>query len=348
MQLALALDGMASRRVLVVGDVILDRYTWGNVERVSPEAPVPILVAETHEARLGGAASVARLLRALDAEVILAGVVGPDSNGRVLRALLHEESIDPALVVTDEDRVTTAKERFFGRAGSRHPHQIVRVDHEVRTPLPQSLERELVRGIASRLSECDVLLVSDYAKGMCTPGFLGALMELASRRDVAVVVDPARVRDCGRYRGATILTPNRVEAELAFGQKIETAREAIAAGEVLRLQCEAESVVVTLDREGMVLVTQGEAGRLFPTKPREVYDITGAGDMVLAVIGLCEACGIGLPTAIRLANVAAGLEVERWGVAPIGRAELKETLLRSGEETFGAPEPLEHSGSFPK
>ena len=164
------LDSIGRPRALVFGDLILDRYTGGNADRVSPEAPVVVLKADTHEARLGGAASVAGLLSALGAEVVLAGVVGDDASGRVLRRLLSEAGIDHRLVLCDPNRPTTAKERFIGRAAGRHPHQILRVDDEVRTPLDIELQSELLDRILERMPEFQAVLVSDYDKGVCRAG----------------------------------------------------------------------------------------------------------------------------------------------------------------------------------
>ena len=160
-------EAIGHPRVLVLGDLILDRYTWGDAERVSPEAPVVVLKADTREARLGGAASVAGLLRGLDVEVALAGVVGDDAGGRVLRRLLDDAGIDDRLVLCDPDRPTTTKERFIGRAAGRHPHQILRVDDEVRTPLDIELQSELLDRILECLPEFQAVLISDYDKGVC-------------------------------------------------------------------------------------------------------------------------------------------------------------------------------------
>jgi len=325
---------MGRPRILVLGDLILDRYTWGDAERVSPEAPVLVLRADAQEVRPGGAASVALLARGLDAQVSIAGVLGDDAAGEVVNELLDEAGIKRELVLDDPNRPTTVKQRFIGRAASRHPHQILRVDREQREPLDPELEKRLSESIVACLDRHQAVLVSDYNKGVCTPGLLATLIEAATAAGVPIIVDPARVADYTRYRGATILTPNRTEAELATGRKIPTPEAALDAAEQLRGECRAAAVLVTLDSQGMALVHKDQPAELASTKARSVYDITGAGDMVLATIGLCLASGIPLSQAVCLANLAAGLEVERLGVAPVSRGQIQAELTHT-----------EHSGA---
>jgi D-beta-D-heptose 7-phosphate kinase/D-beta-D-heptose 1-phosphate adenosyltransferase len=324
------LNSLGKPRLLVVGDLILDRYTWGEVTRVSPEAPVLVLRADREEVRPGGAASVAALLRALDANVTLAGVVGDDVAGRVLRKLLQDEGVAQDVVLCDAGRPTTSKERLMGRAAHRHPQQILRVDREETHPLPTDVEQHLLQAILSQVDQHAAVLVSDYAKGVCTPALLGALIARAAAHGIPVFVDPARITDYARYRGATVLAPNRAEAELATGRKIRTAEDALAAAHALRDLTACGTVLLKVDRDGMVLVTDSHPGRVYPTQRREVYDVTGAGDMVLAMIGLCRASGVDWDGAVPLANLAAGLEVEKLGVALLTRAEIRLGSIHGG------------------
>ena len=317
---------LGNSRILVLGDLILDRYTWGDAGRVSPEAPVLVLEADTEEDRLGGAASVALLAKGLGAEVAAAGIIGDDPDGPVVCRLLDKAEISRELVLRDPARPTTVKERFIGRAAGRHPHQILRVDHEVRRPIDAELEQHLAESIVTRLGEYQALLVSDYSKGVCTPRLLGAVISAAVRARVPVIIDPARISDYSRYRNATVLTPNRSEAELATGQKIATPDAALAAGGQLCRKCRAEAVLVTLDSQGIALIRADGSTEWIPTRPRSVYDVTGAGDMVLAMIGVCRAAKVPLAETVRLANAAAGLEVEKLGVAPVRRDEILELL----------------------
>jgi D-beta-D-heptose 7-phosphate kinase/D-beta-D-heptose 1-phosphate adenosyltransferase len=189
-------------KVLVFGDLMLDRYIWGDAERISPEAPVIVLRADHEDVRPGGAASVAYLLRHLDASVSVAGFVGNDSDGHVLRALLRDEGIDDKLVLLDESRPTTTKRRFVGRASDRHPHQILRVDHESRCSVSDSLVAELWQLIEQQLSEFDAVLIADYLKGTCTERLLQEIIQAAKRISVPVLVDPGRTANFQRYRGA--------------------------------------------------------------------------------------------------------------------------------------------------
>ncbi|HUY93337.1 MAG TPA: D-glycero-beta-D-manno-heptose 1-phosphate adenylyltransferase [Pirellulales bacterium] len=321
------LDHLGHPRVLVLGDLILDRYTFGDAERVSQEAPVILLRADQREARLGGAANVCHMLRGLEARVTCAGVVGADADGELVRQMLDAAEVDRGCLLVDHSRPTTVKERFIGRAQGRHPHQILRVDSEVRDPIGERLQREIAERVVGEISAYDVVLVSDYDKGVCTPRLLETVIEAARRAGVPLLVDPLRSRDYSRYRGATSMTPNRLEAELATGLKIVTAEDAFVAADRLRRELRLEFGIVTLDRDGMALVDASGQGSIFPTRPRAVYDITGAGDMALAMIGVSLAAGVSAPQALRLGNIAAGLEVEKVGVAVIPRAEIRARLL---------------------
>jgi D-beta-D-heptose 7-phosphate kinase / D-beta-D-heptose 1-phosphate adenosyltransferase len=339
--LAHVFDSIGTPRVLVLGDLILDRYSWGAAERVSPEAPVLVLRAEHDEVRLGGAASVAMLLAALDVSVVLAGVVGDDSAGRTIVRLLDDAHIDQELVLIDPDRQTTVKERIVGRTAGRQPHQIVRLDRESRQPIDRELEQELIEGIARRLADYQAICVADYNKGVCTPRLLHAVLIAAAARGVPVIVDPARMTDYTRYRRAALVKPNRVEAELASGLPIVTPDDAIVAGRKISRRFHLPAILITLDADGMVLAGKENAGQHFPTTPREVCDVTGAGDMALAALGLGAAAGLPWPDTVRLANVAAGLQVERFGVAAISRAELAVALRNEGGVVWedGLPSP---------
>ncbi|MGO9107644.1 MAG: bifunctional heptose 7-phosphate kinase/heptose 1-phosphate adenyltransferase [Thermoguttaceae bacterium] len=319
-------ESLGRPRVLVLGDLILDRYTWGNAERISQEAPVIVLRTDSREVRLGGAGNVCNMLRGLEAEVTCAGVVGADVDGEVVRQKLHDVAVDTQALFVDPARPTTVKERFIGRAQGRHAHQILRVDNEVRDPLNQEIESRLSRRLVETVADHDVVLISDYDKGVCTPRLLRVTIDAARAAGRPVLVDPIRINDYSRYRGATTMTPNRTEAGLATGIRIETTEDAIRAGRQLCRDVELDVSIVTLDSDGIALVMPDGRGEVFPTKPRVVYDITGAGDMVLAMIGISFAGGVAPADAVRLGNIAGGLEVEKFGVAAISRAEIREWL----------------------
>ena len=320
-------ETLGQPRLLVVGDLILDRYIWGDAERISQEAPVPLLRADHREHRLGGAASVATMLRALGAEVTLAGGLGRDPEAEFVRRLLTDSGIDGDLVLELDDRPPTLKERYIGRAQDRHPQQMIRVDYEVREPIPAAAEVMLRSRLDSAISAADVVLISDYDKGVCTPGLLRHLIDSCRRLGKRVIADPIRGNDYARYRGVNCMTPNRLEASLASGRPITRPEDAIAVGRLLVEQLEMDAALITLDRDGMALVRSDGRSEIVPTRPRQVYDITGAGDMVLSVVGLCLAAGADYDEAAALGNVAGGLEVEKIGVALLSRDEILRDLF---------------------
>src|SRR5947209_8744786 len=242
--LAELVQNLGQPRVLVVGDLMLDRYVWGDAERISQEAPVVLLHADKREERLGGASSVATLLRALGARVALAGVVGPDADGQRIRRALLDLGINDEAVLVDPDRPSTVKERYIGRAQQRHPQQMIRVDYEVRAVLGPAVERQLGQAIARQLGRADVVLVSDYDKGVCTPGLLASVVAGARARGLRTLADPIRGSDYRKYHGCSAVTPNRLEAGLATGRALTTAAEALAAAAQLREQLDLEAAIV--------------------------------------------------------------------------------------------------------
>jgi D-beta-D-heptose 7-phosphate kinase/D-beta-D-heptose 1-phosphate adenosyltransferase len=319
-------QNLGSPRLLVVGDLILDRYTFGEAERISQEAPVILLRAQRREGRLGGAANVAHMIQALGGRVTAAGVVGSDAAGAELRDQLRGVGVDEAAVTADAERPTTVKERFIGQIDGRHAHQVLRVDRELREPVAESVAEELSSKLAKVLPAHDLVLISDYGKGVCTPALLERLIDSAKRQGIPVLVDPCRSSDYRHYRGATAITPNRLEAQAATGESIRTPDDALRLARLLCRQWDFAAAIITLDADGMALACADQRQCLFPTRRRQVYDITGAGDMVLAVIGMCLAAGFGYEEAIALANVAGGLEVERVGVAVLSRREILDDL----------------------
>jgi D-beta-D-heptose 7-phosphate kinase/D-beta-D-heptose 1-phosphate adenosyltransferase len=309
-------------RVLIVGDLMLDRYVWGDAARVSQEAPVILLHADRREERLGGASSVATMLRALGADVMLAGVLGSDGDALRVRQMLTDLGVDADAILADPARPTTVKERYIGRAQHKHPQQMLRVDYETRTPLTSEMERVLTERVVAAVDAADVVLVSDYDKGVCTPTVLAATIAAGKSRGVRVLADPTRGGDYGKYRGCSAITPNRLEAGLAVGRELRTADDALAAAAELCSRLDLEVGIVTLDKDGMALAGRDSGRGIYPTRSRQVYDITGAGDMVLSVLGLALAAAANYADAIRLANVAGGLEVEKVGVATVTRDEI--------------------------
>lgn len=329
------MERLGTPHVLVIGDLILDRYVWGDAERISQEAPVILLREDRQETRLGGAANVANMLRGLDATVTLAGVVGSDLDGRQVADELGKCGVDCSALIVDESRPTTCKVRFMGQAQHRHPHQMLRVDREVRHAISPQIAEQLLASIVPRLDQYQAILVSDYAKGVCTAQLLRPLIDAARAKGIPVVVDPAAGGDYNLYRGATGVTPNRSETQKATGIDVRSIAAAYQAGQKLIEDFDLAIAFVTLDRDGIVLAKQGEQPVHLPTRVREVYDVTGAGDMVLAMFGIGMAAGIEPSRLCRLANVAGGLEVEQVGVVRISRKEILTDLLHGSRRAAG-------------
>ena len=312
----------------MAGEVILDRYVWGDVERVSPEAPIPILRASRREEKPGNAGFVMANLRALGAAPAALSVVGNDRNGRRLQQIFTDLGIDTRGLLVDPDRPTTVKERLLGSVQSayRGTQQLLRVDDEDARPLSPVRERMFQGRIASALKRADAVLVADIDKGLLTTAVLRTLIETARKHAIPLIVDPRLSDDYTIYRGATVLTPNRYETERATGMKLTDRDAWRAAGAKLIKQLGLQACLITLDRDGMYLAERGGRGTYIPTAPRDVYDVTGAGDIVLAFFGFLIAAGMGFPAAAEIANLAAGIEVGRLGTEIISRDDLARAM----------------------
>ncbi|MBI4717945.1 MAG: bifunctional heptose 7-phosphate kinase/heptose 1-phosphate adenyltransferase [Planctomycetes bacterium] len=324
------------RNVLLIGDLILDRYIYGDAERISPEAPVPVLRTVEKRETVGGSANVAACLRALGCSITCCGVVGNDRHGRSLLALLTELGIEHSCIVEVADRPTTTKTRLVGLAQHRHRQQLLRVDEEDSRPLGTDAAQRLSRAACEAVARCDVVCLEDYDKGVISEELAGAVISAAKKAGRAVLVDPARLTDYTRYRGADIVTPNRAELSLAAGRTLASLEEVGLAATELLTRVGARAVVATVDRDGAVLAESGQTWKHIPTAPRSVYDNTGAGDAVLAMLAAAVAGGADLESAVRLANIAGGLEVERFGCVPITADEVLADLrlsdrLRNGK-----------------
>lgn len=310
------LAGFAGRRVLVVGDLMLDEQIHGSVERISPEAPVPVVEITGHVYVPGGAANVAANMAALGAAVTLGGVVGDDGQGLQLQALLEQRGITARLEKAP-GRPTITKTRVVA-----HGQQMIRLDRENRAPLEEAVQERVFQGFAASIGEAAAVVISDYGKGLLGAALLQRMMAESARRRVPVVVDP-KGTDFARYRGASVITPNTREALRAAS---------VLGGETLSVE-EAARRLTALLPETSLLVTRGEEGMsLFapggprvdiPALARQVYDVTGAGDTVVAVLGVALAAGAPLQVAARLANHAAALAVSKLGTATVSLHELQ-------------------------
>ncbi len=322
-------EGLGSPRIVVVGDFFLDRYVHGDVERISPEAPVPVLRVVQADTRVGGSGNVAAAALALGANVACVGLLGKDPAGSELAGLLRAMGAETSALLALPDRPTGIKTRYVGLAQHRSPQQILRVDEEVCDPLSAPVQVSLRSALRGMLESANLVALEDYNKGVLDDDFTPQLIADARARKLPVIVDPARIADYRRYRGATLLTPNRYEAALASGLAIHDDASLVEAAKRIVAAAESDAVVITLDREGMFLYTRDGQHALVPhQRPRQVYDITGAGDEVLAVLAVTLAQGWDCESACRLANVAGGLEVERFGIVPIRRDEIIDELRR--------------------
>ena len=323
---------------VVVGDLMLDQLVYGHAERLCNDAPVPVLHVQRTEERPGGSANVALDLLALRGRVRTVGVRGDDFYGVRLGELLERSGVDATGLVADASRPTTVKKNLIGLAQHRHAQKMFRLDYESSDPIGEAVVVKLVAAFERALVGADVVCLEDYGKGVCTPALCGAVIERAKKAGVPVMVDPASIADYSKYAGASTITPNRIEAAKATGLKLSDEGPPEQYGQVaerLMSQLGLEAAVITLDRHGALLLEREGEARVVPTVARRVYDVTGAGDMVLAALAAARANGIGWFDAVRFANAAAGLEVEEFGVVPIPLERIHADVLLRERSTRG-------------
>ena len=313
---------MKGSRVVVVGDIMIDRYLVGETERLSPEAPVPVVTIHERHSALGGAANVAANVSAMGATCLLVGVVGDDTDGAAIRQNLAIARLEDRFVIPIAGRPTTSKTRIIARS-----QQIVRIDDEVDSLLEGPELARMTKAAREALADADALLLEDYNKGALPPALIAAVMEVARRRGIPVVVDP-KYRQFFEYAGATVFKPNRRELESALGAAVDL-QDRNALPEVLT-RLKTDNLLVTLGADGMLLVTKDGGALRLPSIAREVYDVSGAGDTVTAWLGTALAAGASVREAAQLANYAAGVEVGKPGVATVS----PEEVLAVHEERF--------------
>lgn len=317
-------DRFASCRVLVVGDVMLDHFVIGAVDRISPEAPVPIVRHELDEFRVGGAANVAHNIRALGGQVDLVGVVGTDESARRLRRELEALGIGTGGVIADPRRRTTTKWRIV----TKRNQQVARVDYETDEELDGAIAAEVITRLDGLVGRSDVAVISDYSKGVVTKTIAAELIRRARAHGTRVIVDP-KIPSLDRYGQASLITPNHHEAEVATHIRIRTDDEAADAARLFRDRARCEAVLITRGERGMTLWQDGQVTHL-PALAREVADVTGAGDTVVATLALALAASLPLVEAARLANVAASIVVGKFGPAVATPEELRAALAQPG------------------
>jgi len=311
---------MRGRKVVVLGDVMLDEFVWGDVTRISPEAPVPVVDIRRESVHLGGAANVLANLVALGATAVVVGVVGKDAAAERLRTSLREVSSNQDdFLVVDENRTSTIKTRIIA-----HNQLVVRADREMRTPVNGQTEKRIIQKLKDALSDAEALVVSDYDKGVVTPGILAEILPLAYER-VPVLIDP-KIRNFSSYRPATLVTPNHHEALRITNLEADTNDGLSEAATKIRSQLKCDAVLITRGDRGMMLQTSDDRTVFVATAAREVYDVTGAGDTVIATLAAALAAGAELIEAAILANNAAGIVVAKLGTATANANELIDSF----------------------
>jgi D-beta-D-heptose 7-phosphate kinase/D-beta-D-heptose 1-phosphate adenosyltransferase len=319
-ELAAIVRNFHAARVLVIGDVILDRYISGAVHRLSPEAPIPVLRPATNHCTLGGAANVALNVATLGGQAILVGVTGNDQAGEEIAHLVAATPGIRSALVKINLRPTTSKTRFM--TGS---HQLLRLDEEVTDPLDREGVAAVLQAVDSLLDEADVIVLSDYAKGVLCDGVLDAVLARALERGRLVIADPKRP-DFAAYRGASVLTPNEHEVRAATRIDAIHDTEADRAGRMALEATGGDAVLVTRSAKGLTLVCRGAEALHLPTRAREVADVSGAGDTLVAALAVALGAGAALPEAAMLANATAGISVSKQGTATVSRQELLDAL----------------------
>ncbi len=300
----------SNAKVLVVGDLILDKYLWGDVERISPEAPVPVVDVKKETVNLGGACNVAWNISALNGNVYIAGVVGHDENGKILHFLLEEKGINPVLI-KDKDRPTTEKTRIIAVS-----QQLIRIDREKKVPLSSEIEDQILNEIDNIINDVDVVIVSDYGKGVITK----KVMDFLREEGKPIFVDP-KPKNINLYKKITIMTPNKKEAYQSAQVDYDIPVESV--GEIIMNKLGTEHLLITLGAEGMMLFNKDKITRI-PAKAKKVFDVTGAGDTVISVLALSRAAGGDWEESASLANYAAG-----YVVGEIGTAVVNQEILLS-------------------
>jgi rfaE bifunctional protein kinase chain/domain len=313
--------------LLVVGDIMIDEFVWGTVTRISPEAPVPVVAVNREDLLLGGAANVVHNVHSLGGRVLLAGLIGADQMGERIKRLLAAQRIDSEGLVVQAGRPTTVKTRVIA-----HSQQVVRFDRESREPISAESQTKLLHYIDKHWEQADGIIVSDYGKGLITPALMEFIMQKKKSKGKLVAVDP-KMNNFNLYPGATIVTPNRQEAEAAAGREIKDEASLMEVGRILLERFASQAILITRGEEGMVLFEREGDVVTVPTVAKEVYDVTGAGDTVISAITLALAAGNDFPLAAVVANYAAGIVVGKVGTATVTPEELQKAIAERVQST---------------
>jgi rfaE bifunctional protein kinase chain/domain len=315
------LSGMKNKRIAVIGDLMLDRYIWGSVSRISPEAPVPVVDIEQEQARLGGAANVAKNIKSLGGEPLLTGVIGNDNSGKLLLEILRESTFAEDGIITDNSRPTTVKTRVIA-----HNQHVVRIDREQKADISDIVQEKLLNAIRKYISSIDAIIIEDYNKGVVVKSLIQQLIALANKHNKIITIDP-KFNNFFEYKNVTVFKPNRKEAEEVMGTRLRTEEDIIKACRTLLEKLKAKNVLLTRGEHGMSLFeSNGEISHV-PTKALNVADVSGAGDTVISTLTLALASGATIKEASALANFAGGVVCGDIGIVPISPEALKQSIL---------------------
>jgi len=310
------------KKIAVIGDMMLDSYFWGDVKRISPEAPVPVVEIDDEFFRFGGAANVALNIRSLGGVPFPLGVIGNDNDGRIFSSLIEEQEIDSTGLLIDKTRPTTAKARVI--AGKQH---IVRIDKESKRNINKKTEDKLLESFKSELSSIDAVILQDYNKGVLTPRLIDEIITIANKNKITITVDP-KFDNFFNYKNVSVFKPNRKETEDALGIRLDNDEQIIKAGHKLLSKLNSQFVLLTLGEKGIALFEKGKQKEIrIPTKARKVSDVSGAGDTVISTLTIALASGAKIDEAAYLANYAGGLVCEEVGIVPIVKDKLFKTVI---------------------
>jgi rfaE bifunctional protein kinase chain/domain len=318
----LNIDQFKQIRVLVIGDLMIDEYLWGNVDRISPEAPVPVVAIETESQTLGGAGNVINNLTAMGATFFAIGTAGTGKAGLMIFEKLTELGVETDGIVSEPDRPTTRKTRVIASN-----QQVLRIDKEIKKQITASTLEKLMAIIENKMGDVDVIIISDYDKGLVTKELVARTVALAKTHGVLTLADPKSL-NFSKYAEISVLTPNKKEAGLAVNMDILTEQDLFSAGEKIMDQAGLEKLLITCGKDGMALFEKGGPPHVIASKARQVFDVSGAGDTVISLLGLGLAAGLSFHNAAMVANAAAGIVVAKVGTATTSIQELRQALER--------------------
>lgn len=316
------LSKMNGRRIAVIGDLMLDRYFWGSVSRISPEAPVPVMDLETEQARLGGAANVAQNIKSLGGEPLLVGVIGADNSGNQLFGIIKDHGFSPDGIVIDGTRPTTVKTRVIA-----HNQHVIRIDRESKNDISHIIQNKIMAVLSRNIDSLDGIIIEDYNKGVAVKTLIKQIIDLANENGKTITVDP-KFKNFFEYKNVTLFKPNRSEVEQVTGNRLENEEDVNSTGRSLMERLCAKGVLLTLGAQGMSLFESDGSASHAPTVAQNVQDVSGAGDTVISTLTMALAGGAALKEAATLANFAGGIVCGYVGIVPIDKNELKEHVSR--------------------